>query len=164
MPPEPDLTPDELAQWVQETLNRVQETLNSEAFSTALGEALERIAEEENILEEAPWFGHTGLPETWERELPRYLRRELGESLLEEGALQAADLVYLGQVAVGASSIHYWQFHLWGEEEPTYAYIETTSSGEGIMGWGDRPPPSSLTDKSAFPNPQITPDYGESSP
>ncbi|HEY5995097.1 MAG TPA: hypothetical protein VIU46_10925, partial [Gallionellaceae bacterium] len=46
-------------------------------------------SEGEKVREVADWFGTTGLDEETERELPRYLRREFGESLFDEGALKA---------------------------------------------------------------------------
>lgn len=45
--------------------------------------------EEDAVVEQAPWMGRTGLPEDLERELPRYVRREFGESVFDDESLRA---------------------------------------------------------------------------
>ena len=52
--------------------------------------------DEDTTVEAADWIGKTWLDEDTERELPRYLRRELGESLADPDGLKANDLQYLG--------------------------------------------------------------------
>jgi hypothetical protein len=96
-------------------------------------------ARERVTLEEADWIGRTGLGEEIERELPRYLRRELGETLFDEEALKAADLRYLGKAPEGGGVTHYW-YMPYGQEE-VYAYVEVAADGSTHTGWGgDRQP------------------------
>lgn len=103
---------------------------------------------EESILEAAHWIGKTGLPESTERELPRYLRRELGEMLLEEGSLKAADLVYLGECIQDGNRVYYWRMPY--GKEGAHAYVEVSPGGEECMGWGGgREPPEALERKGA---------------
>jgi hypothetical protein len=92
-------------------------------------------------VEAAAWFGTTGLHEHIERELPRYLRRELGERLTDEGALQANDLKYVGAFTENEMKIHYWSMP-YGDEIDVFAYVEIDSKGETCTGWGDKTPPS----------------------
>ena len=99
-------------------------------------------AAEEALVEEADWFGTTGLPDEDERELPRYLRREFGELVEDEGALQARDLRYVGRWAKGDGEAHYWRIPRRGGEEPAYACI--TVDGDGTttcLSWGNDEPP-----------------------
>ena len=99
-----------------------------------------------SILEPADWMGKTGLPEEIERELPRYLRRELGEMLLEEGSLKAADLVYLGECIENGNRVHYW--HMPYGKEGAYAYVDVGPDSIECMGWGGgREPPEKLRAK-----------------
>lgn len=110
-------------------------------LDAALDDYARRRAVEDAALESASWFGRTGLPEADERELPRYLRREFGELLDVPGALQAADLVYLGRFADGAGSVHFWRIPRRDGETDYYAYIEVAADGEtACFGWGDRSP------------------------
>ncbi|WP_374325157.1 hypothetical protein [Azonexus sp.] len=110
-------------------------------FDAALEDYARQRAAEDATQESAPWFGRTGLPDADERELPRYLRREFGELLAAPGALQAADLVYLGQFADGAGSVHFWRIPRRDGETDYYAYIEVDAGGEtAAFGWGDRSP------------------------
>lgn len=95
---------------------------------------------EQTVIEAADWFGRTGLSEADERELPKYLRREFGELLLEEGSLKASDLRYLGAFDEYEATVHYWQVPS-SDGEPTYAYIEVRP-GMTMMGWGNRRPPA----------------------
>lgn len=99
-----------------------------------------RRAAEERILEQADWIGKTGLFEQEERELPRYLRRELHEFLDEPDGLKAADLVYLGLLKDSRGQAHFWRMPT-SNGEPAYAYIEINDNGIAeCMGWGDRQP------------------------
>jgi hypothetical protein len=87
--------------------------------------------------ESAEWFGKTGLSEDIERELPRYLRREFGESLSEPTSLKAADLTYIGSFQEEGHLVHYWRIP-YGKEE-VYAYVEVSPESTHT-GWGGRKP------------------------
>lgn len=95
---------------------------------------------EATVVEQAAWFGTTGLGETLERGLPRYLRLEFGELLLDEGSLKAADLRYVGKFEEGGLTVHYWTIPT-SSGEPTWAYIEVDAKGTTMTGWGGRAPP-----------------------
>lgn len=92
---------------------------------------------EESLIEEAPWIGNTGLPEPIERELPKYLRRELGELVIDDSSLKAKDLTYVGSFREGDLLVHYWRVP-YGTEQDVYAYVEVDSGGQFCTGWGDR--------------------------
>lgn len=127
-------------------------------------------AAEDKVIEEAEWFGTTGLSEATERSLPRYLRLEFGESILDEYALQARDLNYLGVLeltelerAAGnfpeeTSRVHFWAVPT-GNVPPMYAYVEVSGDGSLCLGLGQYFPkigrlktPSTLTKASGLPN------------
>ena len=93
---------------------------------------------DELIPEQAEWFGQTGLSPEVERELPRYLRRELGESALSPKSLKAADLKYIGAFDEGDQRVHYWRVP-WGTEE-VYANVRVKGRTTAL-GWGNRKPP-----------------------
>jgi hypothetical protein len=97
--------------------------------------------EEESVVEDAPWIGRTGLPEDLERELPRYLRREFGESVFDDGSLKAADLVYVGVFTNGSKRVHYWEIASSGNEK-LYASITMSPNGSSEISYGDKRPPS----------------------
>ena len=97
---------------------------------------------EETVVESADWFGKTGLPEDVERELPKYMRREAGELLLEDGSLKAEDLTYIGAFAEPDATVHYWSVPSSSGGEPTFAYVEV-NGGNTCTGWGGREPPGS---------------------
>jgi len=100
-------------------------------------------AKERVVLEEADWIGRTGLGEDAERELPRYLRRERGETLFDEDALKAADLRYLGRAPEGGGTTHYW--HVPQGREEVYAFVDVAADGSTAMGWGGaRLPPEPM--------------------
>ncbi len=115
--------------------------LASPEYKKAVQEKLDLMRKEEQIVEVANWFGKTGLPDDTERELPRYLRREYGQSIFDKGALTAADLEYLGLFPDGPGTIHFWRMHD-GAKEPTYAYVSVSASGDTVLSWGGRQPPS----------------------
>ena len=94
---------------------------------------------EESVVEEAEWFGKTGLSDEYERELPKYLRREFGELLIEEDSLKARDLKYIGSFQETDAHVHYWSIPS-SDGVPTYAYIEVTAT-QVSTGWGSRVPP-----------------------
>lgn len=100
-------------------------------------------AAEATVREEAPWFGTTGLSEDIERELPKYLRREFGELLLEEESLRAKDLTYVGSFSEQVGLVHYWRIPPRGGSQ-SFAYVEISSDGTTFTGWGDRNPPTSI--------------------
>src|SRR5258705_10949895 len=92
------------------------------------------------VPENAEWFGKTGLSAHIERELPRYLRREFGESIFSPKSLKASDLKYVGAFDEGAERVHYWKVP-WGTEE-IYANARVTEQGTA-PGWGaKRKPPN----------------------
>lgn len=108
-------------------------------FVRATSEYERKRAEEEATLEEAPWIGKTGLGEETERELPRYLRREFGE-FLEDDGLKASDLVYLGAFTEAPGVVHYWRIP-YKDQEPVFAYVEVDArDGSECTGWGGRSP------------------------
>ena len=91
------------------------------------------------LVEEAPWFGQTGLGDSVERELPRYLRREFGEVGAEDG-VKAADLSYLGVQTDEQGTTHVWAIPSKTGGGDTQAYIEVHASGALCFGWGEREP------------------------
>jgi hypothetical protein len=113
---------------------------NDPEFRRRVDARLEEMKKEEAVLEDAPWFGKTGLSEDQERELPRYLRREFGSLLSEPGSLRAQDLDYLGRFVQDTETVHYWRINH-GSREPRFAYLVTAPAGREVMGWGDRKPP-----------------------
>ncbi len=115
-------------------------------FHSAVNERIAEVDKEYAIVETADWFGKTGLDGETERELPRYLRREFGESMSKKGALKANDLVYLGVFQEPESAIHYWRIPSKNSKRESYfAYIE--DSPDGAMGWGDKKPPQARIEK-----------------
>ena len=117
-------------------------------FGKAVRERLVQADKEYQVQEPADWFGKTGLDDETERELPRYLRRELGESLFDEGSLKAADLVYLGDVVENGNRVHYWRMP-YGKES-AYPYVEVGPDGGTSTGWGDKEPPEALRTAQPF--------------
>ena len=99
---------------------------------------------EDEIVEEADWIGTTGLSEETERQLPKYLRLEYGESILDEDSLKAADLTYLGvfklgeedlkqsEFSQGAERVHVWEIPTSGNK--TYGYVVEGEYGCISMG------------------------------
>ena len=113
---------------------------NDPQFKQRVQARLEEMQREEAVRESAPWFGTTGLAESDERELPRYLRREFGEPLSAPGSLKASDLHYEGVFTQGAETVHYWRIN-YGSPEPKFAYVVVAPPGHEVMAWGDREPP-----------------------
>lgn len=113
--------------------------LESREYKKAVADRLALQEKEETIREAAPWFGTTGLPEETERELPRYLRREFGQTIFDTGALKAADLVYVGRFSENREVVRYW--HIAYENETAYAYVVRRGKQE-YLGWGGRRPPN----------------------
>jgi len=110
-------------------------------------EATRNQKAEDEMQEEAPWFGTTGLDEETEREVPRYLRLEYGEFILDEDSLKARDLTYLGRFQLTAKeleegdfasdtvAVHFWRYPASGSE-PAYAYVEEWDNGDTCIGMG----------------------------
>ena len=108
-------------------------------FRSAMKVRMVEVLKEYETSETADWFGKTGLTDETERELPRYLRREFGETLSEEGALQASDLIYLGIFQEQPGPVHYWRIPSKDvNSDPYFAYVEDYP--EGAMGWGNKQP------------------------
>lgn len=61
----------------------IEESMQSDTFKNAVKDKLDLINLERKIDEKAKWFGTTGLPEDFEKEVSRYLRLEFGESLFD---------------------------------------------------------------------------------
>ena len=113
------------------------------AFHVAVARSpnTKKRALEHEVREEADWFGKTGLDEATERELPRYLRRELGEYLDDPEGLKASDLKYLGVLTDERGTAHFWAMPV-RHGEQSFAYVDIDTSGEpASMGWGDRVAP-----------------------
>lgn len=121
---------------VRRTLGAIEETPEYKARMDLVDQS---YLAEESVMEEADWFGTTGLSDDDERELPKYLRREFGELLIEEGSLKASDLKYIGAFEEPDGTFHYWTVPT-SDGVPTYAYIELAQS-EICTGWGNREPP-----------------------
>lgn len=86
---------------------------------------------EESVIEVADWFGTTGLTESEERMLPKYVRYEYGDLLVDDDGLKAHDLTYLGQYALNAKLIKLLrldtssqpsQIYVWHYYDDHYAY------------------------------------------
>jgi hypothetical protein len=75
--------------------------------------------------------------EECERELPRYLRRELGQTVFDDGSMKASDLEYLGAYKEEAGITRYWKVP-YEDDDNVFAYIEDTNGG--CFGWGDKSP------------------------
>lgn len=96
---------------------------------------------EHEVQEDADWFGQTGLDDATERELPRYLRRELGEYLDDPDGLTASDLQYLGVLTDERGAAHFWAMPE-RHGERSFAYVDVGADGVASMGWGDRTAPA----------------------
>lgn len=101
---------------------------------------------EETVIEVAPWIGKTGLPEEIERELPKYLRREFGELLLDEGSFRASDLEYVGVFPQTHGKTHFWKIPR--ENEPTFATVAVGNDGSFCTGWGSEGPDHEIWNRS----------------
>lgn len=120
---------------------RIEAYLKSPEYKKAVDDRLALMEKEEEVREEAGWIGKTGLSEDLERELPRYLRRELGQSLFDSGSIKAGDLAYVGRFLEGGKTIHYWRVP-YNRTSDVYAYVELSPSGDSLIGWGDKKPPT----------------------
>ncbi|MFZ6820321.1 hypothetical protein [Undibacterium sp. Ji22W] len=123
------------------TQNDMRAYLASPEYKKSVREKLALMEKEEQVLEDADWFGKTGLSDSIERELPRYLRREYGMSIFDKDALKADHLTYLGVFPEGSNSHHFWRIHD-GAKEAHYAYVTISANGDESLGWGSRLPPA----------------------
>lgn len=114
--------------------------LESREYKKAVQDRLALMKKEEEVREEADWIGKTGLSEELERELPRYLRREFGQSLFDAGSIKAADLIYVGKFLEGGKTVHYWRVP-YNQTSVAYAYVEVSIAGDSVTGWGNKNPP-----------------------
>lgn len=114
--------------------------LDSPTYQQQVKNKQDLMQKEEQVVEQADWFGKTGLPDAVERELSRYLRRELGQSIFEKGSLRADNLQYVGVYPEGLNSIRFWRI-VDGAKEPRFAYISVSTSGQTSLGWGGKQPP-----------------------
>lgn len=114
--------------------------LESPEYKKAVEDRLALMKKEDEVREEAEWIGNTGLSEELERELPRYLRREFGQSLFDADSIKAADLVYVGKFLEGGKTVHYWRVAK-NQRSVTYAYVEISVTGDSVTGWGNKSPP-----------------------
>lgn len=76
---------------------------------------------EGHIREAADWFGQTGLSDEEERLLPKYVRYEYGDLLVDEDGLKAHDLTYLGNYPLNAQLIKLLQLET--KSQPKEIYI-----------------------------------------
>lgn len=97
-------------------------------------------AREKRVVEEAPWFGKTGLGPTVEREVPRYVRHELGQVIFDKDSLKAADLEYRGAYAEHGNHVYSWQFKVAGSVHKRYAYVRVSHTGEVTMSMSNKAP------------------------
>ena len=111
---------------------------------------MRRAAEEESVLEPAAWIGTAGLPEDVEPEVPRYLRRALGQSLRDADSLRAADLTYAGAFSESSAEVHYWRLPAGYSTRPSFAYVAVADSAFSF-GWSDRAPPGHQASALALP-------------
>ena len=115
--------------------------MESDEYKLAVETERKRIEAEHKIIEEAPWFGKTGLNEETERHLPRYLRLEFGESLFDPDSLKAADLTYLGAFPSETGDVtHYW--HIPSQHNDVYARVIVSPIHNSVTtDWGQEAPP-----------------------
>jgi hypothetical protein len=119
--------------------SHVNKFLQSPEYKKAFDEKLALMKAEGDVAEIAPWFGKTGLGEETERELPRYLRREFGESIFTPGALKASDLIYLGETPDGTGTVHSWRIE--HGKDSAYAYVELNEKREvKALSWESKRP------------------------
>jgi len=91
------------------------------------------------VVEEASWFGKTGLDDATERDLLHYIRREYGESVFDEDGLKADELEYLGVFETDDEPTRFSNIPT-SDDEPVYAYA--MPYGDSIyLGRGDKSPP-----------------------
>lgn len=104
---------------------------------------------EEHILEIADWFGKTGLTDQEERLLPKYVRYEYGDLLVDDDGLKAYDLTYLGHYPLNARLIKLLQLetksqpkdiYIWHYYDDHFAYAYHNDDGTLAYEIGNRCP------------------------
>lgn len=105
--------------------------MNSPEFKARL----EQAEREKKVIEKAPWMGKTGLSAETEREMPRFVRHQLGQIIFDKGALKASDLDYLGAYLEEGNTVHYWRMKT-GE----YVFVSVSGAGDVLMGMGYKEP------------------------
>lgn len=113
--------------------------LESEEYKRRVDEIHTKMMKEYEVVEEASWFGKTGLDEATERELPHYIRREYGESVFDEDSLRADELEYLGVYETDAGPTRFWKIPT-SDARPVYAYAMPYEDSV-CLGLGDKSPP-----------------------
>jgi hypothetical protein len=99
----------------------------------------QEIEREKKIVETAPWFGKTGLGDSIERNLPRYVRHELGQVIFDSDSVKAADMEYLGKFTEGNKTVRYWKIRK-GMGDVQYAFVSVLQQGGVLMGIGYKKP------------------------
>lgn len=76
---------------------------------------------EKRIQEKADWFGTTGLSRSEEHQLPKYIRYEYGDLLIDDDGLKANDLEFLGIFGLNKKLCK--QLNLSTTDQPKKIYI-----------------------------------------
>lgn len=93
---------------------------------------------EETIQEIADWFTTTGLTEEEERTLPKYVRYEYGDLLVDDDGMKAHDLKFLGKFLLNKQLIQLMhldtkcnptEIYIWHYYNEHYAYAYRNNSG-----------------------------------
>ncbi|GAB2881853.1 hypothetical protein GCM10027046_07740 [Uliginosibacterium flavum] len=116
--------------------------INSPEFKKAAQERQALIKKDNQIVEKAAWFGKTGLSAELERELPRNLRHQSGQTISDKNSLKAADLDYIGAFKEDGGIVRYWRIND-GASEVRYAFVTAAPDGGTVMGMGYRQPSGS---------------------
>ena len=114
--------------------------INSPEFKKAAQERQALIKKEKQVVEKAAWFGKTGMSEALERELPRYLRHQSGQTIFDKDSLKAADLAYVGVFKEEGNTVRYWRINE-DKSELRYAFVSVAPDGGVLMAMGYRHPP-----------------------
>lgn len=113
----------------------------SEAAEAQRSKAREELyAREKRVVEEASWFGKTGLGPTVERELPRFVRHELGQVIFDKDSLKAEDLQFAGAFTEHGKHVYFWQFKMAGSVRVRYAVIRVSHTGGVVMSVSNKSP------------------------
>ena len=125
--------------WVKSNFSMSNKFDNEEFRKLVVKEEARQLKEYE-FVEEASWFGTTGLDEDTEREVAHYVRREFGESVFDEDGLKASDLEYLGVFETDQGPTHFWKIP--ASDDNVFAYAEPYDHDTYCLGLGDRTPPN----------------------
>ena len=101
---------------------------SSRRTKRVVAEILSKPDPEDLLVETASWLGCTGLGLDAEREVGRYLRREIGQSVSDPDSVKLDDLEYLGVFLDDAYPAHYWRYSKAGEE----GYVSLMSAPYGL--------------------------------